>query len=230
MGTRIAAGAAALSVGLLAVAAAPASASLSKSISQSQLNTLKNNLGKTSHLTYEAVYQGISGGKTINVTIAQSPPKSSFNFASGGNSGVLINNGTATYICSDQGGKETCISYGAGSSTNPFLAIENLFSSATAAAALASAGAELHAHQTGLKVVSGTSTFAGQSATCVTVSTKGTKTGKFCVTKKGVLAYSGTSSTQYFQLTKFSSSPPSSLFSLPAGATTITLPPGVSIP
>jgi hypothetical protein len=229
MRTRIAAGAAALSVGLLAVAAVPATASLAKSVSPTQLSQLQKNLGKYSHLTFLATYQGASGGKTINVTIAQSPPKSSFTFASGTNTGVVINDGTKNYICSNQAGKQTCISEGTGSA-NPFLAIENLFSSVTAANALAAAGASLRAHQVGFKVVSGTSTFAGQAATCITVTTHGNKTGKFCVTKKGILAYSGISSTQYFQLTKYSSSPAASLFALPAGATVITIPGGAGIP
>ncbi len=56
------------------------------------------------------------------------------------------------------------------------------------------------------------------------------KSGKYCVTKQGILSYSGSSSSSYFELTKYSSSPPSSLFSLPAGATTQTLPVGSSIP
>jgi hypothetical protein len=55
------------------------------------------------------------------------------------------------------------------------------------------------------------------------------KSGKYCVTKQGLLSYSGTPSS-YFQLTKYSSTPSASLFSLPAGATTATLPGGASIP
>ena len=70
--------------------------------------------------------------------------------------------------------------------------------------------------------------FAGQSATCVTVTSQG-KSGKYCVTKQGILAYAG-SSSGYFQLTKFTSSPPASLFQLPAGATTVTIPGGGTLP
>ncbi len=54
--------------------------------------------------------------------------------------------------------------------------------------------------------------------------------GRYCVTKQGLLSYSGSSSSSYFELTKYSSKPPASLFSLPAGATTQTLPGGTSIP
>ena len=71
-------------------------------------------------------------------------------------------------------------------------------------------------------------TFAGQSATCVSVTAQG-KAGKYCVTKQGILAYAGTSSG-YFELTKFVASPPASLFQLPAGATTVTIPGGGTLP
>jgi hypothetical protein len=54
--------------------------------------------------------------------------------------------------------------------------------------------------------------------------------GKYCVTKQGLLSYSGSSSSGYFELTKFSTKPAATLFALPAGATTVTLPGGVSIP
>ncbi len=230
MRTRIAAGVAAASVGLLVVAAVPASASLSKSITPSQLKTLENNLSKNNHATFEAVYQGTSGGKSISFTIAQSPPKSNFTVSTGASQGgEVIDNGKATYFCSSQNGQESCLSEGAGSA-NPFSELEGLYSSAPVIAALTEAKTGLASRLSGYKVVAGTSTFAGQAATCVTVTIKGNKTGKYCVTKKGVLAYSGTSSSQYFALTKYSSSPPSSLFALPAGATTITLPGGGAIP
>ena len=78
---------------------------------------------------------------------------------------------------------------------------------------------------------SSTATFAGQPSTCVSVSVRG-RGGKYCVTKQGILSYSGSASnsSSYFELTKYSSRPPASLFSLPAGATTATLPGGGSIP
>jgi len=44
------------------------------------------------------------------------------------------------------------------------------------------------------------------------------------VTKQGLLSYSTSGAGEYFELTKYSSKPPSSLFSLPAGATTETVP------
>ena len=77
----------------------------------------------------------------------------------------------------------------------------------------------------GIKVSSSSATFAGQPSTCIAVTVHG-KGGRYCVTKQGILSYSGSSSLDYFQLTKFSSKPPASLFTLPAGATTGTVPGG----
>jgi hypothetical protein len=43
------------------------------------------------------------------------------------------------------------------------------------------------------------------------------------VTKQGILSYAGTPSN-YFKLTEYSSKPSASLFTLPAGATTQSVP------
>ncbi len=223
MGTRIAAGVVAISACLLGVTVLPASAAVDKSISSSSLKQLENSLNKAKHLTYEAVYKSSEGGQNTTVTIAQAPPKSYFSTSSG----QAIDTGSKTYYCSSSGGKQTCLSTGSGS--NPFLSLEDIFSPAAAVSAFTEAKEGLVSRLLGIKVSSSSATFAGQSATCVTVTVKG-KGGKYCVTKQGILAYSGTSSTSNFQLTHYSGSPPSSLFSLPAGATTATLPGGVSIP
>jgi hypothetical protein len=211
----------------MAVAVVPASAAVGKSVSSSQLKTLQNLLGKGKHLTYEAVYKSVSGGQTTTVTIAQAPPKSVFSTSSG----QVINTGKSTYYCGSSSGKETCANTGSG--TNPFLGLESLFSSGAAAAALTEAKTGLVTRVLGIKSTASSANFAGQSSTCLTVNVRGKTSGKFCFTKQGILAYSGSSSTQYFQLTKYVSNPPSSLFQLPAGASTVTipsLPGGVTIP
>jgi hypothetical protein len=194
-----------------------------KSVSSSTLKTLQNNLNKAKHLTYEAVYKSISGGQTATVTIAQAPPKSNFTTSSG----QVINTGTTTYYCSTSSGKSSCVA--TSGSNNPFIGLEDVFSPAAALTALTEAKEGLVSRLLGIKVTGSSAKFAGQSATCVTVKVRG-QGGKYCVTKQGILAYSGTSSGSYFQLTHFTTSPPSSLFSLPAGATTETLPGGVTIP
>ena len=95
--------------------------------------------------------------------------------------------------------------------------------------ALAEAKEGLVSKLLGIEVSSSSASFAGQPSTCVTVSVHG-KGGRYCVTKQGILSYAGSSSSDYFELTKYSSKPPAGLFTLPAGATTVTLPGGGSIP
>jgi len=213
------------------------------------VKALTNSINRAKNLTYLAQYTSVSNGQTTTVTIAQSPPKSNFSTSSGS----MINNGKTTYYCSSNSGSSgnsgntgsTSNSGNSGASSttttskgtmqclsvkgaNPLLGLENIFSPAVALGALAEAKQGLVSRLLGIKVSSSSATFAGQPSTCVTVTVRG-KGGKYCVTKQGILSYSG-SSTSYFKLTKYSSKPPASLFSLPAGATTQTLPGGSSVP
>ncbi len=126
-----------------------------------------------------------------------------------------------------EAGKQQCLSV-AGS--NSLLGLEDLFSPQLALSAFAEARQGLGSRLLGVKVSSSGATYAGQTSTCVTVTVKGKGGAKYCVTKQGILSYSGTTSTSYFELTKFSSKPPQSLFMPPSGATTVTLPSGVTIP
>ena len=70
----------------------------------------------------------------------------------------------------------------------------------------------------GIKVTTSTATFAGQPATCISATVRG-KSGKYCVTNQGILAYVGSNGSSVFKMTKYSSKPSASLFKLPAGAT-----------
>ena len=226
MRTRVVTVTAALAFGLGAVAALPALPAAAKSISSANLKTLENNLSHSKHLTYQATYTTVNGTQKQTVTIAQAPPKSNF---SAGN-GSVINTGSKTYYCSTNSSGSSsgqqCLSV---SGSNPLLGLENIFSPAVALGAFTEAKEGLVSHLLGIKVSSSSATFAGQPSTCLSVIVHG-KTGKYCVTKQGLLSYSGTGPTQNFQLTKYSSKPSSSLFVLPAGATTVTLPGGVTIP
>jgi len=65
-------------------------------------------------------------------------------------------------------------------------------------------------------------------ARCVRWTSSSTQSVKYCVTDSGILAYAA-SAGGTFRLSGFSASPPASDFSLPAGATVITIP-NVSIP
>jgi len=111
---------------------------------------------------------------------------------------------------------------------NPLLGLESIFSPAVALGALAEARQGLSSRLLGIKVTSSTQNIAGQKSTCVNVSERG-KSAKYCVTGQGILSYAG-SAGSHFVMTKYSSKPPASLFTLPAGATTQTLPGGTSVP
>ena len=243
-----------VTLGLGALVLLPALPAAGKA-SAPNLKALTNSINRAKNLTYLAQYTSVSNGQTTTVTIAQSPPKSNFSTSDGGS---VINNGKTTYYCSANSGSSgnsgnsgnsgsagssgnsgssstttsttskstmTCLSV---KGANPLLGLENVFSPAVALGALAQAKQGLVSRLLGIKVSSSSATIAGQPSTCVTVTVRG-KGGKYCVTKQGILSYSGSSSS-YFKLTKYSSKPPASLFSLPAGATTQTLPGGASVP
>ena len=246
-----------VALGLGALLVLPALPASGKSISAPNLKALTNTIDNAKKLTYEAQYTSVSDGQKSTVTIAQEPPKS--NFSTSDDSSV-INNGKTTYYCSttagstsnsgNSGNSGSTSNSGntgnSGSSTttsttskssvqclsekgaNPLLGVEDLFSPAVALGALSEAKEGLVSKLLGIKVSSSSATFAGQPSTCISVSVRG-KGGKYCVTKQGLLSYSGSSSS-YFELTKYSSKPPAGLFSLPAGATTVTVPGGGSIP
>jgi hypothetical protein len=213
----------ALIVGVLSIAATTAAASASgSSVSPAKLKALTNSINHAKHLTYEATYKSVSpGGQTQTVTIAQSPPKTVFSASNGS----VINTGKKTYYCSNSSGSTTCLTESGG---NPFIGLEDLFSPTLALTAFSEAKQGIVARALGIRSTLSSATFAGQSSTCVSVTVRG-KGEKFCVTKQGFLSYSGGSGS-YFEMTKFSGSPPSSLFAIPSGATTVTLPGGGTIP
>ncbi len=238
-----------VALGLGALVLVPALPAAGGSASPPNLKGLTNSINRSKNLTYLAQYASVSNGQTTTVTIAQSPPKSNFSTSNGS----VINNGKTTYYCSSNAGSSgnsgntgsTSNSGNSGASSttttakssiqcvsvkgaNPLLGLENVFSPAVALGALGEAKQGLVSRLLGIKVSSSSATFAGQPSTCVTVTVRG-RGGKYCVTKQGILSYSGTSS-DYFTLKKYSSNPPANLFSLPAGATTQTLPGGSSIP
>jgi hypothetical protein len=237
----------ALAAGLGVVLAVPALPASAKSISTTDLKALMNSINHAKKLTYFAQYTQVRGGRTSTVTIAQSPPRSFFSTSS---NRVIINENT-TYYCSSnsvsisisgssdnsvttsnsgnsgsKSSKQGCVTE---KGAKPLLGIEDVASPTAALGALAEAQEGVLSKLLGIKVSSSSASFAGQPSTCVTVSVHG-KGGRYCVTKQGVLSYSGSSSSDYLQLTKYSSKPSASLFSLPAGATSVTVPGGGSIP
>jgi hypothetical protein len=182
----------------------------------SKISALSAHLQAANRTTFKAVYTATESGTSQTVTIEQSPPKSLF---SAGNGGSDINTGTTSYFCSTANGQNTC--YNAGAS-NPLASLATIFSPATALTELRAAQAQAAAHAAGYDVSFSTQSFAGQSATCATVTASGSN-AKYCVTDQGVLAYEGSNSGS-FTLTSYSSSAPASDFALPAGATVVTIP------
>jgi hypothetical protein len=218
----------AASAALILLPALPASAK------NTPLNVkaLAGSINRAKHLTYEAQYTSVSGGQTTTVTIAQAPPKSNFSTANAS----VINDGKSTYYCgsgssgnsgnSGGTGKTSCIS---SSGSNPLLGLEDLFSPSLAVTALGQASeGGIVARLLGIKVSYSTATYAGQPSNCVTITRRSTS-GKYCVTKQGILSYSGSASGSHFELTSFSSKPSPGLFALPAGATITTFPGGSSV-
>jgi hypothetical protein len=230
----------ALGLVLVVLPALPASA---KGLSQSQINNIEKNLHHGKNITFEATYLADSGGQKQTVTVAQAPPKSYF----GASGSSVINDGKSTYFCSANAnagssgstgstgnsgpttttsgsGKLQCVKE---SGVSPLLGLEDLFSSSTALTLLNEAKQSVAAHAAGVHLTASSGNYAGQSASCFGGTVRG-QSGKYCVTSKGVLAYvtTGNGKNNYFELTKFSTKPPSGLFTLPAGATTESIPSG----
>ena len=147
------------------------------------------------------------------------------------NSGTTSISGNAgtTSISGNSGSKSSKQQCLTEKGADPTLGIGGVLGPTAALGALAEAKEGLVSKHLGIEVSSSSASFAGQPSTCVTVSGHG-KGGRYCVTKRGILSYSGSSSSDYFRLTKYSSKPPASLFTLPPGAASVTLPGGGSIP
>jgi len=192
-----------------------------------ELQALSSKVQTGKGATFKATYTQTGGSSsTQTIVFEQKPPKSYFSSGSGS----VINDGTTTYFCSNNsgGGAPTCIS--SSSSTNPLAAILDIFSGAAFTTFAQSAQAQAAAHAAGYNLSFSSDSFAGQASHCVTA-TGPTGTTKYCVTDdSGIIAYVSTPDGNVFQLTGFTTSVSDGDFSLPAGATTETLPSGVSVP
>jgi len=208
----------------LGVTAGAASAWAHKSLS-SELKALSSKLSGSQHATYKAVYTETSSGQTQTITIEADGSKSLYT----GDGGLIIDTGTNTYSCSNSSGSEQCISSGTG--PNPFASITEIFSPKTTLAALRAAQIEAGLKGAGYSVSVSNATFAGQPAQCFTTGKAG-QSGKYCVTNSGILAYVGGNGAGggSFRLTSYSNKVSSSAFTLPAGATVVTIPKGINLP
>jgi hypothetical protein len=180
------------------------------------LESVQGVKGRTFNLTYTETSS--SGSHTL--TFEQSPPKYLFEIAGS----LLIDTGTTTYACTNTSGKNYCYSLGAGATY--IAALLKLITGETVASSLQTLKSQLSAKLAGVNASFSSATFAGQPAQCIS----GTQNGnsfKYCVTSSGVMAYAGGSSLKTYgsiSLVSYSTSVSSSSFSLPSGATVITVP------
>lgn len=177
------------------------------------VSSLSQLSASASTATFSATYTYNNGASNETITYAQSPPASLFKAGSG----TILNTGTKSYYCA----AGHCIE----GSTNALGDLAYLFNGKTfqeTAAAYAVSSSELA--RAGVTLTYSSGTYAGQPSNCVTIHvTKGTtSTAIWCVAQNGIMDYwsAGTSS---FKLTTYSSSPPSSDFTVPAGDTVTTI-------
>jgi hypothetical protein len=197
-------------------------ASGGSSTSSGQFETITSAIKLGESATFKATYNVNASGTTTTVTLEQKPPKTLFSIAG---QGEVISDGTTSHFCTT-GAAASCLTESG--SSNPLASLTQLFSPQTALTALEQAKTRLSARAAGYNVTFSSQTFAGQDSTCVTASAPG-GSAKYCVTKGGVLAYEGAGGAT-FQLTNLSTVVADSDFNLPAGASAITMPPGVSVP
>jgi hypothetical protein len=224
---RLAAATACVAVVGLVLGACSSSSSSSSSAAGSasgvnaQLSAIAAKVQSGKGATFKATYKS-TGSSSGTFVFAQKPPKTYF---SSGES-QLIDTGTTTYICTGSSGTPTCIASGA---SNPLAGVLGLFNGATITTFLQTARAQAAAHAAGYDLSYSDATYAGQPSKCVTA-TGPSGTSKYCVTDSGIIAYVSTPGGNVFELTDYTTSLSDSDFQLPAGATTQTLPQGVSIP
>ncbi len=199
------------------------------------LSAIQASVQGLKNATFKASYTATdSSGKQTTTTFEQKGAKSVF--ASGdGNS--FINDGTTTYLCSAGSSSDssttaapTCQNLG--TAGNPLASVIGLYNGTTLLPLLQGLQAQVAAKAAGVSVSYTKETFAGQSSKCATWSYQG-QSAKWCVTDSGIIAYyggSGTGGSGSFQLSSYSSNPSDDDFKVPAGATTVTLPSGISIP
>jgi len=166
--------------------------------------------------TYQAVYNLTQSGKTSTVTFSQSPPKYLFKLSSGV---LTINDGMHSYYCTSN---KKCLQI---SSKSPIQAQLGLFdgtyfqSSVNAYNIAAPLLKLLH-----VTVSYSSATYGGQASQCMKVEyTKTSTSATYCLSSTGVLTYLSAGGTT-FTLTSYTTSPPASDFTVPAGYTTVTIP------
>jgi hypothetical protein len=200
--------------------------------------TSKIKAGQTA--TYVVTYK-TTGSAPATIRVAASPPKD-FAFTDTASTGQgttdLIENASGAYSCSQasgRGAKWSCAKFDQGSASD-FAAAEVLYTPKYWVDFLTPLR---YAGLAGISITSSTMTVNGFDLQCIvvtgntgstTTSTGGSASSStVCVTQQGIIAYAKTSTdSTAFEITGYSTSPPASLFQVPAGATVSTMPPGTS--
>jgi hypothetical protein len=181
--------------------------------------------------TFEATYT-TTGSAPATIVYAVQPPKGvAFDDTpSGGNGDTtpvhLVANSSGEYACSQASGSSrqwSCDKLGATDSSTE----NQLFNFYTPAHWITFLrDFSLAAGLAGDKVSSSTMTVNGYAMSCVDFVASGVPgTSTICTTSQGILGYVKVASdSTSFEIEKFSTSPPASLFQLPPGATVTTIP------
>jgi hypothetical protein len=192
--------------------------------SSSGLDSLVNEVSKSSGATFSATYltAQASTGKSQTVTFAQSPPKSAIITPSGS----FYIDATSITECQGSGSSASCTTLPS-SMSSVVSGLTNLFSPATIVSALKGVKAQAAAHSAGYVIRTSSATYGGLASNCVTA--KGTSEPTpitYCgSTSNGVLTYVNAGGNTV-TLQTYSASPPASTFAPPAGATVQTVPAG----
>ncbi len=193
--------------GMLATAASAQSVAAKKPKPKGpSAGSLAGSLGKGAKSTFSATYNIKFGTVVGTYTFAQKPPDYMVTYSTKEGMFEFLEIGKLAYGCTTTASLHICVKETV-SVAAPYLDLIEPSSVAPEVSAFAS----------GAKGVSiSTATYAKQSSTCASGKYNGVKT-TYCVTGKGLLAYAGTKAGS-ISLAGFSASPPSSDFTLPAGA------------
>lgn len=200
------------------------------------LRSLQSEIQKGEKASYEATYETIgSGGPSSVITFAQEPGgKYAFTGPGTGGSGAtdVVGDGNNQYACSQSSGSAqwTCLQSAEAPGTSgygaaPFFDFTGAFVYGLAEAL------EVEAAIEGFKVTNSTTSVNGIPLKCVSL--RGKVNGQvgdyeWCVTANGILGlakYAGGSAGDgsSFEITKLNTSPASSIFEPPSGASITTL-------
>ena len=197
----------------------------------SNLKSLESQIQKGENASFEATYKSTGSGQTASTFILAQEPGGKYAYiapgAAGSSGSEFFANGKNQYECSQDtsGGKWSCIetaeAAGGTVDADPFYAFTGAY------AYTIMEGLDVAAAFEGYHVTNSSTSLNGIAVKCVGFSGKSngvTESYKWCVTKDGILGLSQTKSSNAsdnssFEITKLNTSPASSLFQPPSGAT-----------